>query len=86
MRHVDFETANISLRAPPGMEDEVDTLRVRFVDCPEHGPVFRSVWKPEPEDIEVILAGGFVVLDLRGREHPPVRVGTRAPGEVKEIT
>lgn len=48
------------------------SLMVRFTE----GHML-SLWKPTPEELAQLNAGGFVVLSLMGTRHPPVSMGTQ---------
>ena len=40
--------------------------------------IMQSIWEPSPAELAELNAGGFVVLTVWGRGHPPVHVGSWA--------
>lgn len=66
-----------SLGAPADMQDgSCETLPV-FEHDAGYGVFTYSFWKPNEEDIKVLLDGGSIILGVRasGRQHPVVSVG-----------
>lgn len=41
--------------------------------------MMHSVWKPTPEELAALSAGGEVRLTVFGEVHPPVAIGVLAP-------
>lgn len=76
MEPIDFKTANTTLKPPQGWNAEkhgecVD-LHVRH-DAEKS--TFTSMWKPSPEELGKLNAGGAVALSIISTGHPPVYVG-----------
>jgi hypothetical protein len=46
--------------------------------------VMMSGWKPAPEELAVLNAGGYVALGVVGTVHPPVIVGVFPSNVVEE--
>lgn len=65
-----IEGATNNPGAPAGMEDRVGTLPIRVVKDGD-GIRCQSAWKPSDWELSILLAGGFVVLDVLGWQ-PPV--------------
>jgi hypothetical protein len=80
MNFVDFEGTNHAFGKPPEMtDDQCGTLRVKrgIADLAgEDFPVSTSGWKPSPEDLERLNAGGLIFLNIFGIGHPVVSVST----------
>lgn len=76
-----FAEANVTLKAPPGMEGEVGDLPVHRSDEPA---LVVSCWELEPGDMEEIRRTGRVWLSVQGRTHPPLCVTARAPFDPPE--
>lgn len=61
---------------PPGYTDDeigglpslIDTSDARF-------PTFRSYWRPEPHELEMLNAGGFIELGVVADQMVPVSMG-----------
>lgn len=43
---------------------------------------FRSVWRPSPEEIAGIVAGGGIMVDVMAPRQPPVSLGVCHPADV----
>lgn len=68
---------NHVLGAPPGVpieECEALPITVTNYSCGHVG--LKSFWKPTDEELEVLLQGGFVTLEVLTDNHPPVILGT----------
>lgn len=64
--------ANVIMEAPDDRPD-VYPLHVR---C-EAG-CFLSAWKPTPDELAILNAGGQVLLSINSASHPPVALGVIA--------
>lgn len=72
-----------SIGAPSDMQDgSCSDLPIHY-HRDEHGLWSVSFWKPLPEEVAQIMAGGGVMLMVRavGRQHPVVGVGSYASEE-----
>lgn len=70
---------NHVLGAPSGVSiDECEALSITVInyDCGHVG--LKSFWRPTDEELEILLQGGFVTLEVLGNNHPPVILGTSA--------
>jgi hypothetical protein len=66
-----------TLGPPPGWDQELDGPCgfLHIVDDLLNGSsVMMSGWKPAPEELAALNAGGFVALGVVGTVHPPVIV------------
>ena len=75
MRITQHPTNNDVLGAPAGMTPEQCTAapitRVQFTD----GVItVRSYWRPTTEDLELLMLGGLVEVEVLGTTMPPMRV------------
>lgn len=77
MRAIDFPESNHTFDKPVSMDDsECLPLHV-YVGKDESGRSYiNSVWQPNKEDIEAIIAGRPVVLSICGASMPPVMLFT----------
>lgn len=55
-------------------------LSVRFDRTFDHAiekqvPSLNTVWKPTPEELEILNNGGVITIELLARQHPPILVG-----------
>lgn len=86
MRAIKFEGSTHKLGAPPGVtEDKCFTLHTRMEPGGEDdgmGPFMYSYWKPDADELAVLVTGGAVKLCVRGLRHPPVMVDAE---HIKEI-
>jgi hypothetical protein len=67
------------LGAPKGWEPEADgdCSHLAIVDVPSTNggsPVMISAWEPTPKELEALVAGAPVYLQVVGSAHPPVMV------------
>jgi hypothetical protein len=69
----EHESFNFVFQAPPGMENCDPLPGMRGVK--DGMPVFKSLWKPTVQELEVLKAGGYVALFVYGGGHPPVSLG-----------
>lgn len=77
MNHIKHPLTNFTFNAPPGMNNCDDLAVVRgTMDNPEQTPVIMSYWKPTPEEIAELNAGGYVRLTIVGTGMPPVALAT----------
>lgn len=81
MRPIGFDEANVTLKAPPGMEGEVLDLPVHRSDEPA---LVVSCWALEPGELEEIQRTGCVWLSVQGRTHAPLYVTARPPFDPPE--
>jgi len=52
------------------------------VSCAVNGPdtpAMQTAWHPTPDELAALNAGAAVVVQLLGRDHPPILVGVAAP-------
>lgn len=64
---------------------ECGTLEIADVVGAGGVPFMESLWRPEPEEIAALNAGGAVILGISGQVHPVVYVGvTAAPQHDRE--
>lgn len=69
------------LGAPKGWEPESDgdCSHLAILDVPSEGsPVMISAWEPTPKEVEAIVAGQPIYLQVRGTAHPPVMLWVEA--------
>lgn len=64
-----IEGATNNPGAPAGMEDRVGTLPIRASQSAD-GLICESAWKPTPEELAVLLDGGYVILRVVGWQVP----------------
>lgn len=78
MQPVNFEGATHVLGAPKDWNDavECEPLIVRLAEG-----ISTSVWKPSPEDIEMLRQGAMIVLHVWGGQ-PPVQVSAAFVSEL----
>lgn len=67
------------LHAPRGAPEEVRSLWVRVVPDDDLGIVVESAWEPTPGELELLNAGGVVVLRVLGGGQPPVQLTVVPP-------
>lgn len=60
------------LSTPERPIDDLHIERVKEHDC----DLVRSFWRPSDEELLKLVRGGFVMLEVLGATHPPVRLGT----------
>jgi hypothetical protein len=83
MKPIQFEEANISMKAPEGWtDDECGALptchvRVKINDKVVNG--FVSCWQPTPEEMKDIADGKPVYLTVLSGGMPPVNIDTVNP-------
>lgn len=77
MRAIDFPESNHTFNKPISMDDsECLPLHV-FVGRDKDGnPFINSVWMPNKEDVEAIVAGRPIILTVLGMAQPPVQLFT----------
>lgn len=64
-----IERATHNPGAPAGMEDTCGRLPIRVVRDGD-SIVCLSAWRPTPEELAVLLDGGYVVLQVAGWQVP----------------
>lgn len=69
-----IQGANVVMKAPPGMEDEVHDLH-----CLVTEGFYVSRWEPTPDELAVLVAGGSVELWVMGGQ-PPVYLTAKPHG------
>jgi hypothetical protein len=65
---------NMLLGKPPGSKD-VETMPATMWIAEDGSVTVASFWRPEPEELAALNAGGSVVLYVAGTVHPPVAIG-----------
>lgn len=75
MRAIQHQTANCVLQGGDGVAN-LPATRVQFYDPTGAAPVdgFMTFWQPSPADIQAIMAGRPIQLEVLGGSHPPVKV------------
>jgi hypothetical protein len=74
---INFEGANTILHKPKEMTDEQCMSVHAYSGVDTDGfPFTLTVWQPNKEDIEAILAGRPVCLKVLGQQPPPVSMYT----------
>lgn len=77
---------NMTLAPPAGWDDEANGacghLPVQRIDagCGEL-PAYRSYWKPSAAQLQRLVSGEAVVLEIVGASHPPVAVDVTGVSE-----
>lgn len=86
MRAIHFKQANVELGKPQGMTDEECMPISAYKGVDENGtPYLNTVWMPNKEDIDAILAGRPIILSIYGNSMPPVAMFTvNEKGETNE--
>ncbi len=77
MMPIDFEGANITMEKPKGMTDEqcLPLRAMRGID--DNGVLFFvEVWQPNKEDVEAIVAGRPVIIQVLSAALPPIAMWT----------
>lgn len=72
MKHVDTPECNLTYQ---GDGQEVGDLRCRRI----HPGLIVSWWRPSPDELATLNAGGLVELALHTEPIPPVAVNVREP-------
>lgn len=71
MDYVNFRGVNAVLRAPKNWDTAANGPCGDLPVCAhDHG--LTSVWKPSPEELAALNAGGGVMLTIASSVHPPV--------------
>ena len=65
---------NMLLGKPPDSKN-VETMPATMWVGEDGGVTVASFWRPEPEELAMLNAGGSVVLYVWGTMHPPVAIG-----------
>lgn len=63
---------NFEFTAPPGTENQCDTLHVHAWKEPTFGPASTSFWRPNEEELAALNAGGSIALNIFATGHPVV--------------
>lgn len=78
-----IEGATRYLGAPPNWQPEAngECSHLAIVDTKLDGgmPVMISAWEPTPAELEAMLAGAPVYLQVCGSVHPPVCIWVQVP-------
>lgn len=77
MQYIQRPECNMVYNAPAGQEDKVGALHVKVHDM-EGWHTLTSFWKPSPEELAVLNAGGVVTLNIHAKAHPIVSMGVEA--------
>lgn len=62
---------------PPKGDADCRPLPILRMQDTDGVPVTMSFWKPTPEELQQLNAGGVIALHVWGRTHAPLYVGTR---------
>ncbi len=65
---------NMLLGKPPDSKN-VETMPATMWVGDDGSVTVASFWRPEPEELAMLNAGGSVVLYVWGTMHPPVAIG-----------
>lgn len=86
MKPIRTEETNVILELPGGTRAN-DLPVIRGKDH-EDRQVWRSTWQPDPLELEHLIHGAPIQVDIWGDRHPPiaVRTGNVAAGEVAGLT
>lgn len=57
---------------------EVRNAQARELLLEGEAPAMQTIWQPDPNELQVLLQGGYIVLTILGRAHPPVHMGVMA--------
>lgn len=77
MRAIDFPESNMTFNKPTTMDDaECLPLHVYVGKDAKGMPYINSVWQPNKEDIEAIVAGRPIILSVCGGSIPPMMMFT----------
>ena len=77
MRAIHFPEANTEFHKPESMTDEECGSLSAYVGIDQRGFThINTVWVPNKEDLEAILAGRPIVLSIIGDAMPPVSLFT----------
>lgn len=75
MKFHQHSSNNFLLGAPPGRKDVETMPATMWVDDASGNVTVASFWRPDPEELAALNAGGSVVLYVSGTMHPPVCIG-----------
>jgi len=78
MRPVQTEASNVRLSLPNDTTGDGDLPAERCVDQ-DGRQLIETVWRPSPEERELLTSGADVTLRVWGAGHPPVSIGVTAP-------
>lgn len=85
MKPIEFENQTTLLGPPPGTpRGECGSLPV-LIHRENTQASFQSFWKPSPEDLAALSAGGHIRLTIHGIGHPPVWIDVTPAGYAKEL-
>lgn len=72
MEYFKHPDCNYAFTAPLGTEDECGTLHVKAWIDPTFGPASTSFWRPSMQELEILIAGGSIGLNIFSTGHPVV--------------
>jgi hypothetical protein len=82
---LEFDAQTRVLNAPAGWNESqpIQCGMLPIEDTAFDGiPAMVSYWKPTPEELAVLIAGGHIRLIVYGAQHPPVWVDALKRGDV----
>lgn len=68
-------SSNNMLLGKPKDSSNVETMPATMWVGDDGSVTVASFWRPEPEELAMLNAGGSVVLYVLGTMHPPVAIG-----------
>ena len=72
---IEFDEANSTLGAPPGMEDDCKALPL-YRSAPSKYPLMVSCWELTEEEIKRVAKTGRIYLGIFHNQHPMVLLDT----------
>jgi len=73
MDFINHSSCNTLLKPPPGVSDaDCGTLPVKRWTDPQFGAVLTSFWKPSAVELEALIAGGSIAVNLYTPVHPVI--------------
>lgn len=77
MKPVNFVGANAALKQPADWDEEKNgECEDLAVSIDREARTITSIWKPSPEELAALNAGGGVALTVFGEYHPPISIWT----------
>ena len=70
---INFDGANVVLKAPPGQEETCNDLHVF-----RNRRMVVSCWQLDPAELEEIARTGRIYLSVAGPTHPPLYIATES--------
>lgn len=82
MRPIQHHTANCVLAGGDGVAN-LPATRVRFYDPTGATSIegYMTFWQPTPADVQAIMSGRPIQLEVLGGSHPPVKVSVEGMPE-----